>query len=692
MLTDLFQPRNNGSELPHSKRFDRFAGFAGTVTLFSLTLLVYWPAIQGKFVWDDWLIIQKNPLLTGEFRLHSIWFQTDFPLSTVVLWLEWLAWEKNPAGYHVVNILLHSLNAVLIWQLLRRLWIPGAGLAAALFAAHPLCVPSVAWISELKNTLSLPFYLLSLWWYLDTEKKPASNTPPAPDPAPRSTPHASRLPYVLSLAAFLLALLAKTSTVMLPIVLLSLAWWRRGRITGWDLRRAAPYFVLAFAFGLLSVWFQSHQVLHGRSAQNENFFGRIAAAAWAIWFYLGKALVPIKLNLIYPRWVIAATAIRSWVPLLLLCIAFGVLWRARRGWGRPALFGLGFFVVNLFSALGFFDMYFLEISRVSDHFAYISLIGIVGMVAGGLAWIAERFSEKRHGTGAVQNVGMPSTSPVQLGLQFASCGLVVLLAFATFNRARVFATEEGLWRDTLAKNPSAWPALNNLACLEAERQNLTHAITLFESSLALNPNNAAAHINLGRALAQRGRLADAEAHFQSALKLKPNSFEAHRFYASLLVSQRRTGEALNHFQEALKLEPNIDARLEFALALNRSGEAARAIQEFHRVLAAKPDTLEALNNLAWILATSADGKLRDGVEAVRLGEHACRLTDYKQAIPVGTLAAAYAEAGRFPEAQTTAEKAISLATAAGDSRFAQINTQLLALYRSGRAYHQAKQQ
>ncbi len=666
----------------------------GSALLFVLVLVAYWPAMRGPFVWDDWLVIQQNPLVKGEFSLRSIWFQTDFPLTMVAFWLQSLAWGKNPVGYHVVNILLHGLSSVLLWRLLRRLKVPGAGLAGALFAVHPVCVASVAWISELKNTLSLPFYLLSFWWYVAAEETPApaaTETTPtgrvATDSSPKLTPS---LAYVLSLGAFALALLSKTSTVMLPVVLLGWAWWRRGRVRWREVRRASPFFVLAVGFGLLTIWFQSYQILHGRPAQLEGLGGRLAGAGWAIWFYLGKALLPVGLNLIYPRWEISAASALSYVPLVLLVAVFGVCWNQRRGWGKHALFALGFFVVNLFPVLGILDLYFLEISRVSDHFQYLPLMGMVSGVAAGLsigaAWFARKGSSERVAE-AARSPGVGDSSPLSRTVFVL---LVAGLAIATAVRAQRFGTAEGLWRDTLARNPDAWPAQNNLACLLAERNDLPQAIEHFESALRIHPNNPAAEVNLGQALALGGRFGEAEPHFRAALALKPNSFEAHRYYATALAGQGRTKEALAQLEAALQLQADIDTRLEYAMTLNRAGQTAEAIQQFRRVVALRPNLVEALNNLAWMLATGPDEKLRDGAEAVRLAEQSCRLTGEQQAVPLGTLAAAYAEAGRFADAEAAAKRAIALARASGNARFATINEQLLQLYQAGKPYHERR--
>jgi tetratricopeptide (TPR) repeat protein len=675
----------------------------GAALIFLLAFAVYWPALRGQFVWDDLLLVDKNPLVKGEVGLLSIWLHADFPLTTLAFWLQWLVWGKNPAGYHIVNVLLHALDAVLVWRVLARLRIPGAWIAGMIFAVHPVCAASVAWISELKNTLSLGFFLLSLWFYQkfgqtvetnvnagasgsaeEPEPTPdASSCPPPPRfaaVAPKleakaeqrsgmdqSVDHAN-LWYCLSLAAFLLSLLSKTSTVMLPVVLLASAWWHHGRITRQVLLRTIPFFVLALLFGLMTVWFQAHQVMQGETVQTENFFGRLAGAGWALWFYLDKALLPLNLNMIYPRRTIDATALPAYLPLLLWVGGLSVCWWLRRSWGRAALFGLGVFAVTLFPVLGFFDMYFLALSRVSDHFQYLPLIAVIALVAAGLRWLL----------------------PARV-LPFVVATLLLGSAALTVERARVLASDETLWRDTLAKNPAAWTAHNNLGCILAEQHQMDDAIGHFQASLQYNPRNAQAHVNLARALALQGRFGEAETHFQAALKIKPRDADAHKSYAAALQQRGRIEEALAHLREALAAQPDVETRLQLATLLHATKQTREAVAQYREVLSFKPDSVEALNNLAWLLATSSEDALRDGAQAVRLAERACRLTQYKEAAQLGTLAAAYAEAGQFADAAATAEKAREVATAAGNTRFAEINQQLLALYRAGKAYHEPRQ-
>lgn len=504
----------------------RIIGPIQCLSLFVLAFVVYLPALHGEFIWDDFLVVQQNPLVTGQLNLRSVWLHTDFPLSNVVLWLEWLLWRNDTTGYHVVNLLLHALNSVLVWRVLARLKIPGAWLAGALFTVHPVCVASVAWITELKNTLSLPFFLGSLWCYLRFDEASTSNKT-----------FRTRCWYWLALALFLLALLAKTSTVMLPVVLLACAWWRRGTLARAECLRIVPFFVLSLAFGCMSIWFQQHQAFTTGPVQMENFFGRLAGAGAALCFYLGKALLPLDLSPIYPRWEIDPASPTAWLPLLCWSLLLFACWWTRRGWGRPALFAFGCFTVTLFPVLGFFDMYYLAISRVSDHFNYLPLICVVA------------------GVGALLKVLLPRKV-----LGWAASLLLVALSVLTLQHARVFTTEERLWQDTLAKNPGSSSAHNNLGSIRAEQNRLEEALLHFEAAVRLDPQNAAAQLNLGRALARHGRFEEACLHFEASLKIKPNDPDTHYYYGQALAGLGRKGEAIAQFKKALRLQPHAETR------------------------------------------------------------------------------------------------------------------------------------
>lgn len=206
-------------------------------------VLVYLPALRGGFIWDDDTLLTGNPAVKTIDGLYSIWFgnwSVDYiPLTLTSFWLEWHLRGLHAAGYHAVNILLHAANAVLVWRVLLRLGVPGSWLAALLFAVHPVGASSVVWIAERKNTLSMLFYLLSLWWFLrfDDAIHAAVET------------EKTRRLAGFSLAAFALALLAKGSVAVLPAVLLLFVWWRRGRVTRRDLDRCFSIFYTGRADG-----------------------------------------------------------------------------------------------------------------------------------------------------------------------------------------------------------------------------------------------------------------------------------------------------------------------------------------------------------------------------------------------------------------------------------------------------------
>src|SRR6266404_4193627 len=435
-----------------------------------VTFVVYFPALGGGFVFDDELII-RNPLVHANDGLPRFWFTTEapdyYPLTWSLWWVQWRLWGDNAMGYHLVNVLLHAVNAVLIWMVLRRLKIPGAWLAALLFAIHPVNVATVAWISEQKNTLSMLFYAVAVLLYLKFDDEGDSRW------------------YGFSLTAFLLALFSKTAVVMLPVVLLGCIWWRWGRIQWKDLLRTLPFFALSLGSALVTIWFQHEHYLRAHPVRAVGFPFRLAAAGWVPWFYLYKALLPFNLSAIYPQWNIQPSVWVSWLPGALLVACLALFWWKRKSWGRPCLFGLGYFVVVLFPVLGFFDQSFYQYSLVSDHWQYYSIVGVIALVAAAALAIGRRSNQWSRSLGEV--VGLAA---------------LLALATATWTRAGVYATGESLWRDTLAKNPNAWMAHNNLALALQRSGNLPEAIDHYGQALRLKPDFAEAHNNLGSALQQ----------------------------------------------------------------------------------------------------------------------------------------------------------------------------------------------
>ena len=274
-----------------------------TATIVLAVFAVYSPAISGGFLWDDHVWLWDNVTTIADDGLLRCWVQPDeydyWPLTASAFWLQYRLWgTDSTTGYHIVNIVLHALAALLIWRTLLRLKVPGAWLAGMLFAVHPVCVLSVAWISELKNTLSIVFFVLAILLYLrseDSSKRPWS--------AP------AVLWYIAAVLAFFLALTAKTSTIMLPVLLLGAAWWRRGKISVSDLLRSGPFFALSGIFAWTTVHFQYTRTIGVGQYLPQNFYQRICIAGQAFWTYLQTSLLPIRLPVIYPNWIIDETSL-----------------------------------------------------------------------------------------------------------------------------------------------------------------------------------------------------------------------------------------------------------------------------------------------------------------------------------------------------------------------------------------------
>jgi Tfp pilus assembly protein PilF len=593
-----------------------------------LVIIAFFPALSGGFIWDDDAYVTGNALLTAPDGLKRIWFSLDspsqyFPLTYTTFFIERGLWGLNPAGYHWVNLLLHAANALLVWQLLKRLSVPGSWLAAAIFALHPVQVESVAWIAERKNVLSLFFYLLALMsWIEFIEERPR--------PLWRF--------YLLSLVYSALALLSKTTACTIPIALVLVLWLKEKPINRFRLMQIIPFIGLGVGMGFLTMWWERYH----QGTQGE-LFGlglpeRILVASHAIWFYAGKLVWPVDLTFSYPHWTINSSdpLAYGWLCLGMICAA--AIFLIRRFVGRSVEVAMLFYVASLCPVLGFIMLYTFRYTFVADHYQYVASIGPIALAAAGITMAFK----SRH-----------------ILMKSAFCGALLLtLGMLTWRQCGVYHDLETLWRDTLAKNPDSGMAHSNLgALLLYKKENIGEAVEHFRRAVQINPDLAGTYFHLGVALINQGQYDEALENFQKSIQIDPDSADAY-FYSGVALGQLgRTKKAIIQYRYSLQLNPEKD---------------------------------DALNNLTWILATSSNDELRDGAEAVQLGEQACALTHYSKPLYIGTLAAAYAECGRFSDAVTTAEKAEKLAAAAGLKDLAEKNRKLLELYQAAKPYHETQ--
>jgi tetratricopeptide (TPR) repeat protein len=401
--------------------------------------------------------------------------------------------------------------------------------------------------------------------------------------------------------------------------------------------RSLPFFGVAGLLGSVTVWFQYHRAI-ADIVRQDSFWSRLAGAGWAVWFYLSKAMVPVNLCFVYPRWQIDPKNIFSYVPALLVAAVLVVCYCNRRGWGNHGLLALGYYVALLIPALGFINIYFMRYSLVADHWQYYSIIGLIALVVSAGTVIAQR-----GGTWG-RNLGT-----------LAAAAMLVALGVTTWKQQHIYMNMEMLWRDTLAKNPNAWLAQNNLGVLLADRGNLSEAMEHCEQALRIEPDYSESHFNLGNALFKAGKVQEAIEHWEQALRINPDLAETHYNLGIALVQLGRTQEGIEHYQQALRIQPD------YAKAHNNLGNALvqldrlqEAIEHCEQALRIKPDFPEAHNNLG--IALARVGKVQ---EAVEHWEQALRINpDYAEAH--NNLGLALEKLGRVQEAIQHYEQALRI--------------------------------
>jgi len=703
------------------------------IWLFSLALIVatavaYLPAWNGKPIWDDNAHITQ-PELRSWHGLVEVWTQVGatqqyYPLVHSVFWTEQKLWGDSVLGYHLINIFLHGFAAIVLLQILLRLKVPGAWLAAGLFALHPVQVESVAWISEIKNTLSGLFFFCSILAYLNFDQ------------------NRSRVAYFGSLALFLFGLMCKTAIAPLPAIILAVLWWRRGRLRlRDDVVPSLPFFGLGICAGLFTAWVERNFVgAHGTAFQL-SILQRCLIAARDFWFYLFKLLWPVKLTFIYPRWQISGAIWWQYLFPLTLILLLALIWRLRKK-NRGPLAAALVFLGLLFPAFGFINVYPFIYSFVADHFQYLACVAPLTLVAAGIT------------------IALDSVAPGKIFLRATVYAVLLLtLGLLSWRQSRDYHDIETLWRTTIARNPDCWMAYSNLGSFLSGRGNVDEAIRDFRKALELWPNQSRDHNNLGKALVQKDRIAEAMDHFQTALRISPDDpdtesnigaallqqgdldeamshlrravekwprhAQAHINLGNALLQKREADDAIAEYQKTLALpfdhaeslysignalrqkgdveEAIIQYRTAIALrpdyanahnnlanALRQTGRLEEAVHEYEAALKSEPGSILAQNNLAWLLATSSNASVRDGAKAVRLAEQADRLSGGNDPIILHTLAAAYAENRQFPGAVEAAQRALELADANGITALAESLRSKIALYQAGSAYHDSK--
>jgi tetratricopeptide (TPR) repeat protein len=685
-----------------------------------VTAAVYLPVRHFEFInFDDDLLVINNPHIRSGLNEEAVdWSfaagliysspNADYwrPLSYLSHALDIQLFGLHPAGHHLMSVAIHVAATIALFLVLSSmtgaLW--RSALVAALFALHPLHVESVAWIAERKDVLSGLFFILTLGAYTGYSRSPS----------------ASR--YLLVLGLFALALMSKPIVVTLPFVLLLLDYWPLRRFAGplsaeeyyhSDLRsqfpiktvrrlifEKLPFFLLAIGSSIFA--FHSQKAIGAVSPLDHmSLPARIRNALVSYAVYILNLFWPVDLAVFYPYHITLPVWQVAGALVLLAGITFLVLVAARRCPWLPV--GWFWYLGMLLPVIGILQV---GAQARADRYTYLSLIGLFLMVT----WtVGELCPQWRHR---------------KLVLGAAIAIILAILMACTSIQIAYWRNSELLWTHTLACTSGNFIGHNNLGNALLQKGHLDEAMVHYQQALQIKPDSAQTHNNLGNALLQKGRLDEAIAHCQQALQIKPDFAEAHNNLGNALLRKGQVDEAIAHCQKALQIKPDYaEAHNNLGMALLKTGQVDEAIAQYQQALQIKPDYTEAhynlgnallqqgkvdeaiaqyqkalqtypdslgvLNNLAWLLATCPDAHLRNGVQAVKYAERACGLTHYGVAPLVGTLAAAYAEAGRYDDAITATEKACALATAAGEKELLEKNRKLLVLYRARQPYREA---
>jgi len=617
-------------------------------------IAVYWPVVGYGFVdYDDQEYVWVNPHVAAGLTWPGVvWAFTTFyaanwhPLTWLSHMLDVQLFGMHAGGHHAVNVLFHAANTVLLFLLLKRLTgaIWRSAFVAALFGFHPLHVESVAWVAERKDVLSTFFFMLTLFFYTryaQGRSKVESRGSNAATAGPALVSRLWSLDYAFAVLLFALGLMSKPMLVTLPFVLLLLDYWPLGRLLTSDLRplkfrsilpllrEKLPFFALAAASCVVTILAQKNALV---PISDTAFEERLQNAVVSYSIYLEKMLWPAPLAAFYPYFTVKpeTTAIAAFVLLL---ISAAVFVSPRR---RPYLaVGWLWFLGTLVPVIGLIQV---GMQAMADRYTYVPLIG--AFIA--LTWLVAEITDQWRYQRTVLAV-------LALGALTACFGLT--------------SVQVRYWRNSE---------------------------TLSRHALATTTDNAPMQQLLGNAFLLQKKPEEAARHFAEAARICPDSAPIQSDLALALATEGKFDEAIATYRIALKIKPHeIKPRYTLANLLAVQGKYHEAIEEYQATLQEDHDHLLALNDLAWILATAPDPHLRNGAEAVELAEKACQLTNYKTTLFVGTLAAAYAEAGQFDDAIKSADKAIIMATVEGNKTLVAKNKELLELYRARKAYHES---
>ncbi|MCE0521637.1 MAG: tetratricopeptide repeat protein [Methylacidiphilales bacterium] len=532
---------------------------------------VFSPAPHGDFGGDDTLYLSGNPLRNDPLQLWKTWFAPGsfieyYPITETVQMIQWHFWRTESFGYVLTNVILHIVNALLVWRLLGKLGLRYAWLGGLLFLVHPLTVESVAWISELKNTLSLAPFLLAMGAWIDYEENKNARD------------------YWLALGLFGIAMLCKITMSPFPVVILLYAWWKRGRVVWGDLRASLPFFVISLVLGLTTQFagesFASRYPSPPLEIPISGFLSHLALGGLSSSFYFSKFFWPWKPSPMYVQWRVDPQSLWQFLPWPVFAGVIYLCWKKRRSWGRHVLLGLGYFFLFLAPFVGFIPISYMMFTWAMDHFLYLPMIGLIGLIVAGLDHAAGQMPRAFRSWGAG-----------------AAAIVIFLLALESHSYAKNFASQEALYSYAVRFNPGCPLARENLGRALLKRGDIAGAKDQFEAALQLDPRYVDGHFDLGTTLMESNRLPEAVAQFDEAIRLDPRDADAYDNLGATLMQLGRTSEAMDYFRQAIAISNFAQPHNDLGNALVQQGKVDEAISEYQKALAIDPEVAAVHENL-----------------------------------------------------------------------------------------------
>ena len=649
--------------------------------LVAVTWAVFGQTLTHDFVnFDDHVYVYENPLVIRGLSTEGIigaFTQTHarnwHPLTTLSHMLDCQLYGLNAGGHHFTNVVLHTISVLLLFLVLKQmtdaLW--QSAFVALLFAIHPLHVESVAWIAERKDVLSAVFFMLTLAAYARYARVPSLGR------------------YLLVALLFAFGLMAKPMLVTLPFVLLLLDYWplnrirdrcseaktggtklqkgRRWSVVGGLVIEKIPLLILSAAACIITFVIQKRAT---GAIPPLPLACRVGNAFASYTIYIRQTLWPSHLAVFYPypNDMLPVWELVIVVGLLVAMTAAAIIFRRK----RPYLFtGWLWYVVMLLPVIGF-----VQVGEQShaDRYTYLPHVGLFLLAV----WSIADATAKRR-----------STLHVAVAI-----GLVVIagLICVAFVQTLHWRNSETLWTHALAVTAENDFAHNNLGYLLVDLGKVDDAISHFEAAATIRTRKTDKHYNVGSAfiemnladaLARKGQSDEAMVHFEQAIKLEPNYADAYYNRGNILFAKGQTDEAIADLEKSLVIEPNhADAHTSLGNALLRKGFLKQAIAHYETALVLAPADPHSRNNIAWVMATSSDGSIRDGGKAIGFAQQAVALSGGREPQFFRTVAAAYAESGQFSEAVAAAQQATAIAKMQGKTRLAHNLEKDVLLYRA----------